>query len=140
MIRSGYLGCKMIFEALFLSKNVSFSWFFASLNFFVKSPQELMNFEKIQFMSIILVQMTPNFYTTCGQVKKSNWDQKNANFFIFADFCHLACEKASGINLAGVLPPRLNFDSANLRKIKNPEDWRSKIHFFRLKIFCILMF
>ena len=87
MIRSGYLGCKMIFEALFPSKKVSFSWFFASLNFFVKSPQELMNFEKIQIMSIILVQMTPNFYTACGQVKELNWDQKNQIFRIFDIFC-----------------------------------------------------
>ena len=72
MIRSGYLGYKMIFEALFLSKNVSFSWFFASLNFFVKSPQELMKNEKIQIVKKQLLHLTPNFYTTCGQVKKSN--------------------------------------------------------------------
>ena len=71
MIRSGYLGYKMIFEALFLSKNVSFSWFFASLNFFVKSPQELMKNEKIQIVKKVLLHLTPNFYTTCGQVKKS---------------------------------------------------------------------
>ena len=41
---------------------------------------------------------------------------------------------ASGGYLPGVFPPRLNFDSAKLKEIKNPKDWCVKIKNFRLKI------
>jgi hypothetical protein len=87
--------------------------------------------EKIQIVREILFQMTPNFYTACGHAKKLNWDQKNVIFGIFYNFCW---KKASVEDLAGVFPPRPNFDGANLQEIKNPEERDQKIQNFRLKI------
>ena len=59
---------------------------------------------------------------------------KKRNFCNFYNFCWKNYEKASVKGLAGISIPRLNFDSANLREIKNPKERDHKIQNFRLKI------
>ena len=59
---------------------------------------------------------------------------KKRNFWHFLRFLLKKCEKASVEDLAGVFPPRPNFDGANLWEIKNPEERNQKIQNFKLKI------
>ena len=65
---------------------------------------------------------------------------KKCAFLHFLQFLLKKRKKASGIKLAGIFVPRPNFVAANLREIKNPEDWRNKIQNFKLKIFLKIFF
>ncbi len=112
--RSDYLWCKTIFEALFLYKNVSFSWFFASLKF---SSKRSMNWWKMRKSKFFLVVCTTVINAKFLHNVWPSEKLKSSLIFIFFTENNSQWKKSrlsSGKYLAAVFPPQLKFEGAKL--------------------------